>query len=141
MVRIGATEHKSFTEGLSYPQYRFRFYKDATRTEVIAELPPALQPARAVRSDCGDTGGGPGGDGSGGGGFFGPGFDADCNPVTGPNFFPQNFTTDPERAAITGNPYDFEAFDMPTLRGIGQTAPYWHNRLCYHPRLYGCGCR
>lgn len=160
MVQIGATEHKSFTEGLSYPQYRFRFYKDATRTEVIADLPPALVPARAVRSDCASAGAGPGGggpgndggpgdgdgpgdpgnDGSGGdggtggdggdgGGFFGPGFDADCNPVTGPNFFPQMYTTDPGRAAITGNPYDFEAFDMPTLRGISKTAPYWHNNI------------
>jgi hypothetical protein len=158
MVQIGATEHKSFTEGLSYPQYRFRFYKDATRTEVIADLPPALAPARAVRSDCAGDGAGPGGgggtgdgggpgdgdgpgdpgnDGSGGdgspggdgGGFFGPGFDADCNPVTGPNFFPQMYTTDPGRAAITGNPYDFEAFDMPTLRGISKTAPYWHNHI------------
>lgn len=147
MVQIGATEHKSFTEGLSYPQYRFRFYKDATRTEVIAELPPALPPARGVRSDCGfgadgGNGGGPGdsggpgdGGGSGDGGsfidpaLFAPSFDADCNPVTGPNFFPQMFTTDPGRAAITGNPYDFEAFDIPTLRGISKTAPYWHNNI------------
>lgn len=148
MVQIGATEHKSFTEGLSYPQYRFRFYKDATRTEVIADLPPALQSERAVRTDCVDTtdsggssggpggdgpgdpgGDGPGGDGGGGGEAFIEGFDADCNPITGPNFFPQMFTTDPGRAAITGNPYDFEAFDMPTLRGISKTAPYWHNNI------------
>ena len=49
--------------------------------------------------------------------------------MTGPNFFPQLFTTDPGRAAITGNPYDFEAFDIPTLRGIARTAPYWHNNI------------
>jgi cytochrome c peroxidase len=28
---------------------------------------------------------------------------------------------------ITGSPNDFEAFDVPTLRGIGKTAPYFHN--------------
>ncbi|MCY1009359.1 hypothetical protein OV079_28100 [Nannocystis pusilla] len=49
--------------------------------------------------------------------------------MTGPNFFPQFFTTDPGRAAITGSPHDFEAFDIPTLRGIGRTAPYWHNNI------------
>jgi len=31
---------------------------------------------------------------------------------------------------ITGDPADFEAFDMPQLRGIAETAPYYHdNRL------------
>lgn len=36
-------------------------------------------------------------------------------------------STDPGRALITGNPSDFEAFDVPTLRGIARTAPYFHN--------------
>ena len=34
---------------------------------------------------------------------------------------------DPGRAAITGDPHDFEAFDMPSLRGIANTAPYFHD--------------
>jgi cytochrome c peroxidase len=28
---------------------------------------------------------------------------------------------------ISGSPNDFEAFDVPTLRGIAKTAPYFHN--------------
>jgi cytochrome c peroxidase len=107
LVQIGATEHESFTKDVSFPSYRFRFYKDASRTEIVADLPPALPP--------GDP--------------FNPAFDADGNPITGPNLFLQMFTTDPGRAVITGNPYDFEAFDIPTLRGIAKTAPYWHNNI------------
>ena len=37
------------------------------------------------------------------------------------------FSTDPGRAAITGDPLDFDAFDVPQLRGIAQTAPYLHD--------------
>ena len=48
-------------------------------------------------------------------------------PIVGPNLLPQLFSTDPGRAAITGNPHDFEAFDMPPLRGIANTAPYFHD--------------
>jgi cytochrome c peroxidase len=102
LVQIDATEHVSFTKGLSFPQYRFRFYKDASRTQITADLPPALPPEPV---------------------------DSDGNPISGPNFAPQLFSTDPGRAVITGNPYDFEAFDIPTLRGIGKTAPYWHNNI------------
>src|SRR6185503_15188327 len=80
LVQIGATEHESFTKDVSFPAYRFRFYQDESRTEVVADLPPALPP--------GDP--------------FGDAFDENGNPVTGPNFFPQMFTTDPGRAAITG---------------------------------------
>jgi cytochrome c peroxidase len=40
---------------------------------------------------------------------------------------PQFFSTDPGRALITGDPHDFEAFDMPSLRGIANTAPYFHD--------------
>ncbi|MET0414263.1 MAG: cytochrome c peroxidase [Polyangiaceae bacterium] len=107
LVQIGATEHESFTKDVSFPRYRFRFYTDASRTEIIAELPPAL-PADDP---------------------FAPTLDDAGNPVTGPNFFPQLFTTDPGRAVISGSPDDFEAFDIPTLRGIGKTAPYWHNGI------------
>jgi cytochrome c peroxidase len=102
LAHIGATEHVSFTKDLSFPMYRFRFYKDASRRQITAELPPALPTEDE---------------------------DDDGNPISGPNFAPQWYTTDPGRAAITGNPYDFEAFDIPTLRGIGRTAPYWHNNI------------
>ena len=40
---------------------------------------------------------------------------------------PQLFSTDPGRAAITGDPHDFEAFDVPPLRGIANSAPYFHD--------------
>jgi cytochrome c peroxidase len=107
MVQLGATEHESFTKDVSFPMYRFRFYKNASRNEIIADLPAPLPPDDP----------------------FADRVDSDGNPLTGPNFGPQLFTTDPGRAAITGNPYDFEAFDIPTLRGIGKTAPYWHNNI------------
>ncbi|MCY1009358.1 cytochrome c [Nannocystis pusilla] len=45
LVQLGATEHESFTKDLSFPAYRFRFYKDAARTEVAADLPPRSRPA------------------------------------------------------------------------------------------------
>jgi cytochrome c peroxidase len=48
-------------------------------------------------------------------------------PLNGPNFFPQLFSTDPGRAITSGDPYDFEAFDVPQLRGISHTAPYFHD--------------
>lgn len=107
-VGFRLTEHVAYTEGLSYPQYRFRFYKDDTQSEVVAELPPALPAGPAA---------------------FQPVNDKNNNPVTGPNNLPQLYTTDPGRAAITGDPLDFEAFDVPTLRGIAKTAPYWHNNI------------
>jgi cytochrome c peroxidase len=40
---------------------------------------------------------------------------------------PQLFSTDPGRAAISGDPADFEAFDTNPLRGIARTAPYFHD--------------
>ena len=97
---------------MSFPQYRFRFYKDASKKEIVADLPPKLP----VDPDAPDN----------------PLIvvtDADGNFIIGPNFSAQTYTTDPGRAAITGNPYDFEAFDIPTLRGISKTAPYWHNHI------------
>jgi cytochrome c peroxidase len=108
LVRIGATEHKSFTGSVSFPAYRLRFYKDASRTDVSADLPPAARRETKLQDHI----------------------DHDGNPIEGPNFFPfQLFATDPGRALITGSPYDFEAFDIPTLRGIGKTAPYFHNNI------------
>ena len=56
-----------------------------------------------------------------------PALDPRGAPIVGPNLIPQQFTTDPGRAAITGDPADFEAFDTPQLRGIAQTAPYFHD--------------
>ncbi|MFY0539455.1 hypothetical protein [Nannocystis pusilla] len=67
---------------MSFPAYRFRFYEDAARTKVVAELPPALPP--------GDP--------------FSSAPDPDGNPVTGPNFFPQLFTTDPGAQRSRGAP-------------------------------------
>jgi cytochrome c peroxidase len=36
-------------------------------------------------------------------------------------------TTDPGRAAVTGAAADLHHFDIPSLRGIRETAPYFHN--------------
>jgi cytochrome c peroxidase len=36
-------------------------------------------------------------------------------------------TSDPGRGLLTGNPADFNLFDVPQLRGISRTAPYFHN--------------
>jgi cytochrome c peroxidase len=107
---LGATEHESFTQDVGFPNYRYRFYTDGTRTKIAADLPPAAPPF----------------DPNGGGGFNIE-LDSDGNPLVGPNFVPQFFSTDPGRALITGDPQDFEAFDVPTLRGIAKTAPYFHN--------------
>ena len=95
-----------FTREVSFPRYRYRFYTDASRSEVAADLPPAPPPLEEG---------------------FDIELDEDGNPVTGPNFGPQLFSADPGRAMITGSPSDFETFDVPTLRGIGKTAPYFHN--------------
>ncbi len=95
-----------FTSNVAMPQFRFRFYTDATRTVATADLPPVpvFDPVT-----------------------FQPLLDENGAPIVGPNFLPQFFSTDPGRAAITGDPHDFEAFDMPSLRGIAHTAPYFHD--------------
>lgn len=36
-------------------------------------------------------------------------------------------TSDPGRGLLTGNAADFGVFDVPQLRGIARTAPYFHN--------------
>jgi len=56
-----------------------------------------------------------------------PAVDENGAPIVGPNFLPQFSSTDPGRAIVTGDPHDFEAFDVPTLRGIANTAPYFHD--------------
>jgi hypothetical protein len=45
----------------------------------------------------------------------------------GPALVPEPFTVDPGRAVISGDPYDWEGFDVPQLRGISKTAPYFHD--------------
>ncbi|HLT39276.1 MAG TPA: cytochrome-c peroxidase, partial [Enhygromyxa sp.] len=89
------------------PQYRFRFYRDDARTEHWTDLPPV-----PVVDEQGNAA-----------------LDERGLPIFGPAGFPQLFSTDPGRALITGNPADFEAFDMPQLRGIANTAPYFHDNL------------
>ncbi|HET6149911.1 MAG TPA: hypothetical protein VFH68_20390 [Polyangia bacterium] len=91
------------------PRYRFRFYTDGTRQQRVVDLPPI---PRTVSGSPLDPR---------------PAVDDRGAPIVGPNLIPQLFTTDPGRAAITGNPADFEAFDVPQLRGIAQTAPYFHD--------------
>lgn len=95
-----------FTSNVPMPAYRFRFYTDATRTTVRADLPPIPQFDPVT---------------------FQPLLDANGAPIVGPNFVPQFFSTDPGRAAITGDVHDFEAFDMPALRGLANSAPYFHD--------------
>src|SRR5262249_38058734 len=48
-------------------------------------------------------------------------------PALAPTGVPQAFSVDPGRAIITGDVADWEAFDVPQLRGIAQTAPYFHD--------------
>jgi cytochrome c peroxidase len=96
-----------FNGSVPLPQYRYRFYTDCTRTTQLVDLPPI-----PVLQD---------------GNPFVPALDENGAPIVGPNFLPQFFSTDPGRAAITGNPHDYEAFDVPALRGIANTAPYFHD--------------
>ena len=97
-----------FNSTVALPQYRYRFYTDGTRTV----------PGRRSAADPGHSG--PDTPSL-------PPLDENGAPIVGPNFLPQFFSTDPGRAAITGDPHDFEAFDVPALRGIANTAPYFHD--------------
>jgi hypothetical protein len=76
--------------GLDFPQYRIRFYTDATRTQQRVDLPP-------------------------------------LPPAIGLSLVPQPFSIDPGRAVISGDPMDWEGFDVPQLRGVANTAPYFHD--------------
>lgn len=95
--------------GVVLPQYRMRFYTDGTRTTKVVDLPPL-----PVVS---------------GGAPFTPA--ADPNKpgalIVGPNLGPELFSTDPGRALISGDWADFEGVDVPQLRGIAKTAPYFHD--------------
>jgi cytochrome c peroxidase len=99
-----------FNATVEFPRYRYRFYTDGTRSQQLVDLPP---PPQLASDDPAAA--------------FSPKLDADGNPIVGPNLLPQFFSTDPGRAAITGQPIDFEAFDMPPLRGVAKTAPYFHD--------------
>jgi cytochrome c peroxidase len=99
----------TFNASVALPQYRFRFYTDATRQHAVTELPPIPVTASGERFD------------------LTPALDESGLPIVGPNGLPQWFTTDPGRALITGDPDDFEAFDIPSLRGVAHTAPYFHD--------------
>ena len=90
---------------VDFPTYRFRFYRDDARTEHWTDLPPL---------PLFDEQGAPLTDEAG-------------VPIAGPAGGPIPFTTDPGRALITGNPSDWEGFDSPQLRGIADTAPYFHD--------------
>ncbi|HEY8923849.1 MAG TPA: cytochrome-c peroxidase [Polyangia bacterium] len=99
----------AFNASVRFPQYRFRFYEDGTRRRAVVDLPPVPVTASGDLHDPR------------------PKLDPDGAPIVGPNLVPQLFTVDPGRAAITGDPADFEAFDVPQLRGIAGTAPYFHD--------------
>jgi cytochrome c peroxidase len=98
-----------FNASVPLPQYRYRFYTDGTRTVKKVDLPPVPQTASGNPFD-----------------LFAA-VDENGAPIVGPNFLPQLFSTDPGRAATTGDPADFEAFDVPQLRGVANTAPYFHD--------------
>jgi cytochrome c peroxidase len=99
----------TFNDSVDLPHYRYRFYTDGTRTTKQVDLPPLPV---TVSGDFRD---------------LRPVFDADGNPIYGTNLLPQAFSTDPGRALISGDPADFEAFNVPPLRGVAHTAPYFHD--------------
>lgn len=98
-----------FNKEVQLPQYRYRFYTDATRTVKDVDLPPIPVTQSGNPFD-----------------LFAA-VDENGAPIVGPNLLPQLWSTDPGRAGITGNPEDFEAFDIPPLRGIANTGPYFHD--------------
>jgi cytochrome c peroxidase len=99
----------AFNDDVELPRYRFRFYADGTRTQKVVDLPPLPVTASGDPLDPR------------------PALDERGAPIVGPNRVPQLFSTDPGRAAISGDPADFEAFDVNPLRGIARTAPYFHD--------------
>jgi len=97
----------SFNQGADFPRYRLRFYTDATRTVQVTDLPPL------VLHDPNSP--------------FLPLVNPDGSANVGQNFAPQGWTSDPGRALITGDHADFEGMNIPQLRGIANTAPYFHD--------------
>ncbi|WP_338052906.1 cytochrome-c peroxidase [Pyxidicoccus trucidator] len=99
----------TYNASVELPRYRFRFYTDGTRQQRVTDLPPIPVTASGDPYDGN------------------PALDENGAPIVGPNFAPQWFTTDAGRALITGDPLDFELFDIPALRGVAGTAPYFHD--------------
>jgi cytochrome c peroxidase len=99
----------AFNDDLEMPQYRFRFYADGTRGQKLVDLPPVPVTESGEPLDPR------------------PALDDRGAPIVGPNRVPQLFSSDPGRAAISGDPADFEAFDVNPLRGIARTPPYFHD--------------
>ncbi|WP_241759452.1 cytochrome-c peroxidase [Pyxidicoccus parkwayensis] len=99
----------AYNASVELPRYRFRFYTDGTRQHQVTDLPPIPVTASGDPYDGN------------------PKLDENGAPIVGPNLLPQWFTTDAGRALITGDPLDFELFDIPTLRGVARTAPYFHD--------------
>jgi len=97
----------SFNQSADFPRYRLRFYTDGTRTQQVTDLPPLVvhDPSN----------------------FALPLVNPDGSLTVGQNFAPQGWTTDPGRALITGDHADFEGMNIPQLRGIANTAPYFHD--------------
>lgn len=106
---LGQLGFPLFNSSVALPRYRYRFYTDGTRTTKDVDLPPPPVTASGNPAD------------------LVPALDENGAPIFGPNFVPQLVSTDPGRAAITGDPHEFEAFDVPPLRGIANTAPYFHD--------------
>jgi cytochrome c peroxidase len=48
-------------------------------------------------------------------------------PGIGPSVLVEPFSVDPGRAIVSGDPIDWEGFDVPQLRGVANTAPYFHD--------------
>jgi cytochrome c peroxidase len=99
----------AFNDDVELPRYRFRFYSDGSRSQRVVDLPPLPVSQSGDPLDPR------------------PALDERGAPIVGPNRATQLFSTDPGRALITGDPADFEAFDVPQLRGIADTAPYFHD--------------
>lgn len=108
-IGLGDLFGPRFNKDVPLPQYRYRFYKDAKRKKFLVDLPPTPVTVTDSPFDLQAQ------------------LDENGAPIVGPNLLPQRWSTDPGRAAITGNPRDFEAFDVPQLRGVANSAPYFHD--------------
>ncbi|MFT3772619.1 MAG: cytochrome c peroxidase [Minicystis sp.] len=98
------------TNEVELPHIRLRFYTDGTRTTQVTDLPPIPVTASGDPDD------------------LNPAIDpATGAPITGPDFIPQLWSTDPGRCLVSGDPGDYESFDIPQLRGVAHTAPYFHD--------------
>jgi hypothetical protein len=98
------------TNEVELPHIRLRFYTDGTRTTQVTDLPPIPVTVSGNPFDLNAA--------------IDPATGA---PITGPDGIPQAWSTDPGRSLISGSPNDFESFDIPQLRGVANTAPYFHD--------------